>query len=66
MNSDIIKIHCTDNGKWVDANVIDHTDGWITAVLQPGDVKITLRKTKPNLYVGSMHGYEFVYNTHNK
>ena len=66
MHSDIIKIHCTDNDKWVDAKVINHTDGWITASIQPGDLKVTMRKTKPNLYVGQMHGYEFVYNAQNK
>jgi len=66
MHSDTIKIHCTDNDKWVDAKVINHTDGWITALIQPGDLKVTMRKTKPNLYVGQMHGYEFVYNAQNK
>ena len=63
--NDNIKIHCTDNDKWVDAKTIDHTDGWVTAVIQPGDLKITLKKTKPNIYVGNMAGFEFVYNASN-
>lgn len=60
---DKVKIHCTDNDKWVDAKVVDHTDGWLVVLLQPGDLKVTLKKTKPNQYVGTMHGYEFVYQT---
>ena len=66
MHSDTIKIHCTDNDKWVEGRVVNHTDGWITALIQPGDLKITLKKTKPDLYVGQMHGYEFVHKVHNK
>lgn len=61
--TDNIKIHCTDNDKWVDAKVVDHTDGWLVVLLQPGDLKVTLKKTKPNQYVGTMSGYEFVYQT---
>ena len=56
-----IKLHCTDNDKIVDAEVVNELDGWITAVMNPGDLKITLKRTKPNLYVGQLHGYEFVY-----
>jgi hypothetical protein len=58
---DQIKVHCTDNDKWVDAKVVDHSDGWITVLLQPGDVKVIMKKTKPKQYVGTMSGYEFVY-----
>ena len=56
-----IKLHCTDNDKIVDAEVVNESDEWITAVMQPGAVKVTLKRSKPNLYVGSLHGYEFVY-----
>lgn len=63
--NDEIKIHCTDNDKWLDAKVINHTDGWITVVIKPGDIKVTLKKTKPNLYVGQLHGYEFVHQINN-
>ena len=48
---ELIKIHCTDNDKWVDADVLNHTDGWLVALLKPGDVKVHLKKTKPGLYV---------------
>lgn len=65
MHFDKIKIHCTDNDKTVEAKVINQTDGWISVLLQPGDVKVTLKKTKPNLYVGTMSGYEFVYHVEN-
>ena len=61
MNSKI-KIHCTDNDKWIDAEVISQSDGWMIVVTKPGDLKINLRRTKPNIYVGQLHGYEFVYN----
>lgn len=61
-----IKVHCTDNDKWVDANVINHTDGWMTVLLQPGNIKVNMKKTKPGMYVGSMSGYEFVYKETNK
>lgn len=66
MHSDTIKIHCTDNDKWVEAQVVNSSDVWIIAVIQPGNIKITLKKTKPSLYVGQMHGYEFVYKVQNK
>ena len=56
-----IKLHCTDNSKMVDAEVVSESDGWITAVMQPGAVKVTLKRTKPSIYVGQLHGYEFVY-----
>lgn len=56
-----IKVQCTDNSKWIDASVVDQTDGWITVLLNPGNIKLTLKKTKPGLYVGNMSGYEFVY-----
>ena len=56
-----IKLHCTDNSKMVDAEVVSESDGWITAVMQPGSVKVTLKRTKPSIYVGQLHGYEFVY-----
>ena len=56
-----IKLHCTDNDKLVEAEIISQSDGWITAVMNPGDLKLTLKSTKPNLYVGQLHGYEFVY-----
>ena len=56
-----IKLHCTDNDKLVEAEIISQSDGWITAVMQPGSVKVTLKRTKPSIYVGQLHGYEFVY-----
>ena len=56
-----IKLHCTDNDKLVEAEIISQSDGWITAVMNPGDLKLTRKRTKPNLYVGQLHGYEFVY-----
>ena len=56
-----IKLHCTDNDKLVEAEIISQSDGWITAVMNPGDLELTLKRTKPNLYVGQLHGYEFVY-----
>ena len=55
------KIHCTDNDKIVDSKIVEQSDGWMTVLLQPGDLKLTLKKTKPNTYVGNMSGYEFVY-----
>jgi hypothetical protein len=36
-----IKLHCTDNGKLVDAKVVEHTDGWLTVSAQPGDLRLT-------------------------
>ena len=56
-----IKLHCTDNGKLVDAKVVEQTDGWLTVTAQPGDLRLTLKKTKADTYVGNMAGYEFVY-----
>ena len=61
MNFNNIKLNCTDNGKLVDAEIINQSDGWITVLMKPGDVKVTLKRTKPNIFVGQLHGYEFVY-----
>tara|TARA_E500000318_G_scaffold94321_1_gene93667 strand:- start:21 stop:209 length:189 start_codon:yes stop_codon:yes gene_type:complete len=58
-----IKIHCTDNDKWLDAEIVNHTDSWMIVVTKPGDLKINLKKTKPGVYVGTVSGYEFVYQT---
>lgn len=65
MNSNVIQIHCTDNGKTVDAKLIDQTDGWLVVLIQPGDIKVSLKRTKPNLYVGQLHGYEFTHKLNN-
>lgn len=65
MNFNKIKLHCTDNDKIVEAEIVNESDGWITAVMKPGDVKVTLKRTKPNVYVGQLHGYEFVYKLNN-
>ena len=43
---DDIKIHCTDNDKLVEAKIVNQTDGWLTVVLQPGDIKLDMKKTK--------------------
>lgn len=56
-----IKIKCTDNNTWVEAKVIEQTDGCMTVTIQPGDIKLNMKKTKPNTYVGNMSKYEFVY-----
>ncbi len=55
------KIHCTDNDKVVDSKIVEQSSNWMTVLLQPGDLKLTLKKTKPDTYVGNMSGYEFVY-----
>jgi len=61
MDIDKIKIHCTDNDKFVEAVVVDKTDRWLLTTIQPGDIRLQLRKTKPGIYVGNMMGREFVY-----
>jgi len=58
-----IKIHCTDNDKWLDAEIVNQTDSWMIVVIKPGDLKINMKKTKPGVYVGTVSGYEFVYKT---
>jgi len=62
---ELIKIHCTDNDKWVDADVLNHTDGWLKKIKKQGDVKEHMKKTKQELYVRSSNGYEFVYKEKN-
>ena len=61
MDTDKIKIHCTDNDKFVEAVVVDKTDGWLLTNIQPGNLRLQLRKTQPGIYVGNMLGREFVY-----
>jgi len=63
MNFNKIKLHCTDNDKIVEAEIVEQSDTWITAVMKPGDVKVVLKKKHPwaDVYIGQLHGYEFVY-----
>jgi len=61
MNFNTVELHCTDNGKTVEAEIINQSDGWMTVLMKPGDVKVTLKRTRPDVFVGQLHGYEFVY-----
>ena len=61
MNSNMIKIHCTDNNKIVDAKIINQTDSWLVVLIQPGDIKLTMKRVKPDLFVGQIQRYEFTY-----
>jgi len=61
MDIDKIKIHCTDNDKFINAIVVETSDKWLLTNIQPGDIRLQLRKTKPGIYVGNMLGREFVY-----
>ena len=61
MNFNTVELHCTDNGKTVEAEIINQSDGWMTVLMKPGDVKVSLKRTRPDVFVGQLHGYEFVY-----
>lgn len=63
--NDTIDIHCTDKDQWITAKVVNWTDTWILCLVE-GQVRLNLKKTKPNMYVGNLHGYEFVYKETNK
>jgi|TARA_R110001583_G_scaffold110738_4_gene259774 hypothetical protein len=58
---DEIALYCTDKGKWVTAGIVTESQNNIVSVLQPGDVRLELKLLKPGIYVGNLHGMEFVY-----
>ena len=60
-----IQLHCTDKDQFVEGSVLSRTDQFITVIL-PGPNKLTLKKIKPNMYVGNFMEFEFVYKDTNK
>ena len=61
MDTDTIKLHCPATDKIVSADVMYESATSMTVLVQPGDLRLNLRLLKPNVFVGQMHGYEFVY-----
>jgi hypothetical protein len=57
-----IKLYCTDKEQNVDAEIISMSDKFMVVLIQPGDIRLVLNKQKPGMYIGSIHGLEFVYN----
>lgn len=61
----MVKIHCTESGKTLDAELIRTEKDKITVIL-PGFIKMTLYKdSKPHFYVAHQGGLEFTCRTVN-
>jgi hypothetical protein len=58
---DEIALYCSDKEKWVTAGIVTESHNNIVTVLQPGDVRLELKLFKPGVFVGNLHGMEFVY-----
>jgi len=61
---DEIALYCSDKEKWVTAGIVSESHNNVVTVLQPGDVRLELRLLKPGVFVGNLHGMEFVYDKH--
>ena len=55
---DIVTVECTDTETRTEARVIRMRRDWIDVLVS--GATISLRRTKPGLYVGSRSGMEFV------
>jgi hypothetical protein len=55
---DTVTVTCTDNDKTMPGTIVrmrrDHID------VQVGELLISFRQRKPGIFVGSLHGMEFV------
>lgn len=59
----MVKVHCTDSGKTLDAELIKMEKDKIIVIL-PGFIKMILHKTnKPHFYSANQSGLEFTCNT---
>ena len=57
---DTCTLVCTDNGKAVEAELLDFNEGKFLSVAIGRQVKVNLQYVKQhNIYVGSSNGYEF-------
>jgi len=54
-------VHCTDNDKTVEVNIIGRSHNTIRAELQ--GIPLTFRKYKPGVYIANFGGREFVLKT---
>jgi len=60
MNTDSIKIWCTDRDQYVDGFILQRKDGqFLEAVINTVKVKMLYERGK---YIGNMAGFEFVVN----
>ena len=56
-----ISLYCTDKEKYVTAGIVNESHNSIVTVIKPGDIRLELRLIKPDVFVGNLHGMEFVY-----
>tara|TARA_A100000172_G_scaffold77476_3_gene61912 strand:- start:3640 stop:3834 length:195 start_codon:yes stop_codon:yes gene_type:complete len=56
-----ISLYCTDKDKYVTAGIVVESQNKIVTVVKPGDIRIELKLLKPGVFVGNLHGMEFVY-----
>ena len=59
--ADTVELKCTDNGKIVEAEVLDFRPNHTLSVSLQRSLKLILKyNAKGNVYVGSMSGLEFI------
>jgi hypothetical protein len=58
---EVISVACTDTGKSLPGTVVRMRGDWVDVSI--GDLLISLKRTKPGLWVGSRAGMEFVIHT---
>ena len=56
-----ISLYCTDKDKYVTAGIVVEHKNKIVTVIKPGDIRVELKLLKPNVFVGNLHGMEFIY-----
>ncbi len=58
---DAVTVDCTDTDKSMPGKIVRMRGDWIDVAV--GQLMISLRKTKPGLWVGNQSGMEFVVRT---
>ena len=56
-----ISLYCTDKDKYVTAGIVPESHNKLITVIKPGDIRVELKLIKPDVFVGNLHGMEFVY-----
>ena len=59
--AEVVDIHCTDKDQWFKATIVSKSKHNIVMAIYDGKVRLNFALIKPNVYVASREGYEFVY-----
>tara|TARA_A100001015_G_scaffold307600_1_gene403775 strand:+ start:550 stop:744 length:195 start_codon:yes stop_codon:yes gene_type:complete len=56
-----ISLYCTDKDKYITAGIVVESHNKVITVIKPGDIRVELKLVKPDVFVGNLHGMEFIY-----